>query len=163
MSLKTLFLLLFFVLFQLYTTAYLGIVAGFIRSRHLLFCALLNSNFNEHSTPYPHFTLRSTSLHYSLQDYTPAVFRAVRALSNIEEADYMMALAGDFNYIEFIANSKSGEFVCQTMEIVCSGVVCVVYYGILTLFVSSKSTLSSSPMVSEYVSNNGVSVVCGMY
>jgi hypothetical protein len=81
----------------------------------------------------------------------PAVFRAVRSLSNIDEADYMMSLAGscmsllcniffatfllincsryhcplcsycyyfffcflftgDFNYIEFIANSKSGQF-----------------------------------------------------
>jgi 1-phosphatidylinositol-4-phosphate 5-kinase len=38
------------------------------------------------------------------------VFRAVRALSNIDEADYMLSLAGDFNYIEFIANSKSGQF-----------------------------------------------------
>jgi hypothetical protein len=28
------------------------------------------------------------------QDYMPAVFRAVRALSNIDEADYMMSLAG---------------------------------------------------------------------
>jgi 1-phosphatidylinositol-4-phosphate 5-kinase len=37
-------------------------------------------------------------------------FRAVRALSNIDEADYMLSLAGDFNYIEFIANSKSGQF-----------------------------------------------------
>ncbi len=38
------------------------------------------------------------------------VFRAVRSLSGINEADYMMSLAGDFNYIEFIANSKSGQF-----------------------------------------------------
>jgi hypothetical protein len=66
----------------------------------------------------------------------PNVFRAVRGLSNIDEADYMLSLAGtipvshydalgvgynwllmdsracagDFNYIEFIANSKSGQF-----------------------------------------------------
>eukprot|EP01032_Pedospumella_encystans_P012007 gene12007-13921_t len=47
---------------------------------------------------------------FKFKDYTPAVFRAVRALSNIDEADYMLSLAGDFNYIEFIANSKSGQF-----------------------------------------------------
>lgn len=40
----------------------------------------------------------------------PAVFRAVRALCGIDEADYMVSLAGDFNYIEFLANSKSGQF-----------------------------------------------------
>ena len=38
------------------------------------------------------------------------MFRAIRSISNIEEADYMLSLAGDFNYIEFIANSKSGQF-----------------------------------------------------
>jgi 1-phosphatidylinositol-4-phosphate 5-kinase len=47
---------------------------------------------------------------FSAQDYMTNVFRAVRALSNIDEADYMLSLAGDFNYIEFIANSKSGQF-----------------------------------------------------
>jgi len=47
---------------------------------------------------------------FNFKDYMANVFRAVRALSNISEADYMLSLAGDFNYIEFIANSKSGQF-----------------------------------------------------
>lgn len=47
---------------------------------------------------------------FTFKDYMTNVFRALRALSNIEEADYMLSLAGDFNYIEFIANSKSGQF-----------------------------------------------------
>mmetsp|Transcript_23038 Transcript_23038/g.38584 ORF Transcript_23038/g.38584 Transcript_23038/m.38584 type:complete len:705 (-) Transcript_23038:220-2334(-) len=47
---------------------------------------------------------------FKFKDYMPNVFRAVRGMSNISEADYMMDLAGDFNYIEFIANSKSGQF-----------------------------------------------------
>jgi len=38
------------------------------------------------------------------------VFKAVRTLSGIDEAEYMLSIAGDFNYIEFIANSKSGQF-----------------------------------------------------
>ena len=29
----------------------------------------------------------------------PAVFRAVRAVSNIDEADYMLSLAGNYCYI----------------------------------------------------------------
>lgn len=47
---------------------------------------------------------------FGFKDYTPHVFRALRALNNVEEADYMTSLAGDFNYIEFLANSKSGQF-----------------------------------------------------
>eukprot|EP00981_Chlorochromonas_danica_P002710 scaffold537_cov180-Ochromonas_danica.AAC.15 len=47
---------------------------------------------------------------FTFKDYMTNVFRALRALGNIEEADYMLSLAGDFNYIEFIANSKSGQF-----------------------------------------------------
>jgi 1-phosphatidylinositol-4-phosphate 5-kinase len=38
------------------------------------------------------------------------VFKAVRTLSGLDEAEYMMSIAGDFNYIEFLANSKSGQF-----------------------------------------------------
>lgn len=47
---------------------------------------------------------------FKFKDYCPNVFRAIRALSGIQEEDYIMSLAGDFNYIEFIANSKSGQF-----------------------------------------------------
>lgn len=47
---------------------------------------------------------------FGFKDYMPNVFRALRALSNVDEADYMTSLAGDFNYIEFLANSKSGQF-----------------------------------------------------
>lgn len=38
------------------------------------------------------------------------VFHAIRGQSGIDEAEYMVSIAGDFNYIEFIANSKSGQF-----------------------------------------------------
>ena len=38
------------------------------------------------------------------------VFRSIRRFSGIDEAEYMMSVAGDFNYIEFLANSKSGQF-----------------------------------------------------
>jgi hypothetical protein len=47
---------------------------------------------------------------FSFKDYMPLPFRVVRALSGIDEGDFMMSVAGDFNYIEFIANSKSGQF-----------------------------------------------------
>jgi len=47
---------------------------------------------------------------FKFKDYMPKVFRAVRSLNGISESDYMHSIAGNFNYIEFIANSKSGQF-----------------------------------------------------
>ena len=38
------------------------------------------------------------------------MFRSIRARIGTNGADNMMSLCGDFNYIEFIANSKSGQF-----------------------------------------------------
>lgn len=53
---------------------------------------------------------------FKFKDYMGSVFRAVRSLSGIDEADYMLSIAGDFNYIEFIANSKSGQFFFYTHD-----------------------------------------------
>lgn len=58
-------------------------------------------------TPTPPHKLKSS---FSFKDYMPLPFRVVRALSGIDEGDFMVSVAGDFNYIEFIANSKSGQF-----------------------------------------------------
>ena len=57
------------------------------------------------STP-PH----KLSFTFKFKDYAPNVFKTIRAVSGINESEYIMSLAGDFNYIEFIANSKSGQF-----------------------------------------------------
>lgn len=50
------------------------------------------------------------SFSFTFKDYNANVFKILRSLSNIDEADYMLSLAGEFNYIEFLANSKSGQF-----------------------------------------------------
>lgn len=47
---------------------------------------------------------------FKFKDYMPKVFRAVRSICGVHESDYMLSVAGNFNYIEFIANSKSGQF-----------------------------------------------------
>ena len=44
------------------------------------------------------------------KDYAPLVFRGLRARFGIDPSDYLNDLCGDFNYIEFISNSKSGQF-----------------------------------------------------
>eukprot|EP00753_Platysulcus_tardus_P017975 PLAT6657.1.p1 GENE.PLAT6657.1~~PLAT6657.1.p1 ORF type:complete len:517 (-),score=208.91 PLAT6657.1:852-2402(-) len=47
---------------------------------------------------------------FKMKDYAARVFRLVRRRFGINDADYMLSLCGDFNYIEFISNSKSGQF-----------------------------------------------------
>jgi 1-phosphatidylinositol-4-phosphate 5-kinase len=47
---------------------------------------------------------------FKFKDYAPTVFGRIRKRFCIDEADYMMSLCGDFNFIEFISNSKSGQF-----------------------------------------------------
>ena len=68
---------------------------------------------------------------FKFKDYAPTVFRKIRQVRQVgkidpvvfsnfsllslqhfgvHEADYMLSLCGDFNFIEFVANSKSGQF-----------------------------------------------------
>jgi len=47
---------------------------------------------------------------FEFKDYAPSAYRAVRSISGLREEEYIRSVAGDFNYIEFIANSKSGQF-----------------------------------------------------
>jgi len=47
---------------------------------------------------------------FKFKDYAPKAFRAIRKHFGVDESDYMLSLCGDFNYIEFLSNSKSGQF-----------------------------------------------------
>lgn len=57
------------------------------------------------STP-PH-KLRNS---FKFKDYSPLVFRHLRERFGIDGAEYMLSLCGDFGYIEFISNSRGGQF-----------------------------------------------------
>eukprot|EP00742_Colponemidia_sp_Colp-10_P003628 GILJ01003862.1.p1 GENE.GILJ01003862.1~~GILJ01003862.1.p1 ORF type:complete len:536 (-),score=61.21 GILJ01003862.1:254-1795(-) len=63
---------------------------------------------------FPHQGSRTTPAHhfrdFKFKDYAPLVFRQMRERFNINAADYLLSLCGDFNYIEFVSNSKSGQF-----------------------------------------------------
>ena len=65
-----------------------------------------NPKSNRNSITPPHKLPQS----FKFKDYMPKAFRVIRGLANIDEGQYMRSVAGDFNYIEFIANSKSGQF-----------------------------------------------------
>lgn len=47
---------------------------------------------------------------FKFKDYSPEIFRQIRRRFCIDTADYMVTLCGDFNFIEFMSNSKSGQF-----------------------------------------------------
>ncbi|CAH0485468.1 unnamed protein product [Peronospora farinosa] len=47
---------------------------------------------------------------FKFKDYSPGVFHQVRRHFGVDLADYMLTLSGDFNFIEFMSNSKSGQF-----------------------------------------------------
>src|SRR5690606_12997177 len=47
---------------------------------------------------------------FKFKNYAPKVFRSLRDYFGIDEAAFMLSLAGDYHYIEFLANSKSGQF-----------------------------------------------------
>lgn len=47
---------------------------------------------------------------FKFKSYSPKVFRKLRDFFCVEPAAYMQSVCGDYNFIEFISNSKSGQF-----------------------------------------------------
>eukprot|EP00620_Florenciella_sp_RCC1587_P016204 CAMPEP_0182566816 /NCGR_PEP_ID=MMETSP1324-20130603/8176_1 /TAXON_ID=236786 /ORGANISM="Florenciella sp., Strain RCC1587" /LENGTH=586 /DNA_ID=CAMNT_0024780687 /DNA_START=8 /DNA_END=1768 /DNA_ORIENTATION=+ len=47
---------------------------------------------------------------FVFKDYCPKVYRQIRAFYGIQEEDYMLSMCGEFHFIEFMTNSKSGEW-----------------------------------------------------
>ncbi len=49
-------------------------------------------------------------LRFCVQDYSPLVFHYIRKHFHVDDSDYLLSLGGAYEYIEFISNSKSGQF-----------------------------------------------------
>jgi 1-phosphatidylinositol-4-phosphate 5-kinase len=47
---------------------------------------------------------------FKFKDYAPRAFGALRTMFGVDPASYMNSVCGDFNFIQFIANSRSGQF-----------------------------------------------------
>lgn len=47
---------------------------------------------------------------FYFKDYGPEVFRRIRHRFGINAADYLLDICGNFEFLEFMSNSKSGEF-----------------------------------------------------
>ena len=57
--------------------------------------------------PTPPHTLGHT---FKFKCYSPKVFKEIRSFFGIDTASYMLSVCGNYNYLEFISNSKSGQF-----------------------------------------------------
>jgi len=47
---------------------------------------------------------------FKFKDYAPKVFRSIRLMYGVDDESYSRSVCGDFNYIQFIANSRSGQY-----------------------------------------------------
>lgn len=47
---------------------------------------------------------------FKFKDYSPEIFNQLREWFGIDAKEYLLSLCGNFNLLEFISNSKSGEF-----------------------------------------------------
>jgi 1-phosphatidylinositol-4-phosphate 5-kinase len=63
---------------------------------------------------FPNKGSKCTPPHYmksfKFKDYCPHIFKMLRQMFDIDPTDYQMELCGNFQYLEFISNSKSGQF-----------------------------------------------------
>jgi 1-phosphatidylinositol-4-phosphate 5-kinase len=53
---------------------------------------------------------------FKFKDYQSIIFKNIRSLFHIDSADYLLCLCGQFQYLEFISNSKSGQFFFYTHD-----------------------------------------------
>lgn len=53
---------------------------------------------------------------FKFKDYAPKVFRHIRQRFGIDPVDYMLCVCGNFEFLEFISNSKSGMFFFYTHD-----------------------------------------------
>ncbi len=92
---------------------------------------------------------------FKFKDYAPQVFRRLRARFGIDPSDYLMVLCGDFNYIEFISNSKSGQFFFYSADS---------QYMIKTQTkTESKFLRRILPRYYRYVMQNPNTLICRFY
>mmetsp|Transcript_2622 Transcript_2622/g.5091 ORF Transcript_2622/g.5091 Transcript_2622/m.5091 type:complete len:593 (-) Transcript_2622:184-1962(-) len=70
--------------------------------------ATSSQSYNEKSQT--EFVPPHLSIKFKFKDYAHDVFRQLRKKFGIDDMEYMLSLCGQYNYIEFISNSKSGQF-----------------------------------------------------
>ncbi|GMH82344.1 hypothetical protein TL16_g09226, partial [Triparma laevis f. inornata] len=47
---------------------------------------------------------------FKFKAYAPKIFSKIRTMFGVEAAHFMLSICGNYNFIEFISNAKSGQF-----------------------------------------------------
>ena len=59
----------------------------------------------------PHITPPHRLSHtFKFKAYSPLVFEKIRTMFGVGAAHFMLSICGNYNFIEFISNAKSGQF-----------------------------------------------------
>lgn len=79
------------------------------------FVKILKNNFvTSNKLRFPREGTTQTPAHnassFRFKDYMPEAFRHIRAYFNISPSDYITSVCGNYLFINFISNSKSGQF-----------------------------------------------------
>ena len=53
---------------------------------------------------------------FKFKDYSPFVYKKIREAFGINPADYLLCVCGNFQFLEFVSNSKSGQFFFYTHD-----------------------------------------------
>jgi hypothetical protein len=53
---------------------------------------------------------------FYFKDYAPQAFKHLRKMCGLSETDYVLSLCGEFEFLEFVSNSKSGGFFFLTHD-----------------------------------------------
>ena len=59
---------------------------------------------------YPLTPPHQLSHEFKFKAYAPRIFAAIRTLFGVEAGHFMLSICGNYNFIEFISNAKSGQF-----------------------------------------------------
>ena len=84
--------------------------ADLLRVEDFTFAEKINFPARGNNKP-PYFTPPHSLVHtFKFKSYAPKVFKRLREYFSIDSANYMLSVCGNYNYLEFISNSKSGQF-----------------------------------------------------
>ena len=59
---------------------------------------------------HPYLSFVQLAHTFKFKAYAPAVFAKIRTMFGVEPAHFMLSICGNYNFIEFISNAKSGQF-----------------------------------------------------
>eukprot|EP00953_Heterococcus_sp_UTEX-ZZ885_P003582 2445-Heterococcus_DN1.PRE.1 len=97
---------------NLLNTAALSLCYGSSCVEQLSICNSHNSHYTcNYCTTTANTCITAAAVHCcAAQDYAPKVFKRIREHFGVDRLQYMLSVAGNYNFLDFITNAKSGQF-----------------------------------------------------